>query len=173
MRLLSRLTTDNGCMSSDAEVLADVTRVFGRVPRPAKFTNHPGCSECEEHDETLQAHTLETLSIEEVGSQAWNPIVMCTPDAFRYLMPALARICLGPSDHPLWGWYGEPFFQSDLRRNGPRNDRWVACTPEERACIGRFIEHVIDTRGDLIQSYDMQHELLDAFSIWSDKGDQT
>ena len=173
MRLLSRLTTDNGCMSSDAEVLADVTRVFGRVPRPAKFTNHPGCSECEEHDETLQAHTLETLSIEEVGSQAWNPIVMCTPDAFRYLMPALARICLGPSDHPLWGWYGEPFFQSDLRRNGPRNDRWVACTPEERACIARFIEHVIDTRGDLIQSYDMQHELLDAFSIWSDKGDQT
>jgi hypothetical protein len=160
-------------MSSDAEVLADVTRVFGRVPRPAKFTNHPGCSECEEHDETLQAHTLETLSIEEVGSQAWNPIVMCTPDAFRYLMPALARICLGPSDHPLWGWYGEPFFQSDLRRNGPRNDRWVACTPEERACIARFIEHVIDTRGDLIQSYDMQHELLDAFSIWSDKGDQT
>ena len=173
MRLLSRLTTDNGCMSSDAEVLADVTRVFGRVPRPAKFTDHPGCSECEEHDQTLQAHTQETLSIEEVGSQAWNPIVMCTPDAFRYLMPALARICLGPSDHPLWGWYGEPFFQSDLRRNGPRNDRWVACSPEERACIARFIEHVIDTRGDLIQSYDMQHELLDAFSIWSDKGDQT
>ena len=160
-------------MSSDAEVLADVTRLFGRVPRPAKFTDHPGCSECEEHDETLQAHTLETLSIEEVGSQSWNPIVMCTPNAFRYLLPALARICLGPSDHPLWGWYGEPFIQSDLRRNGPRNDRWLACTPEERSCLARFIEHVIDTRGELIAEYDMQHEVLDAFSIWSDQGDPT
>jgi hypothetical protein len=158
-------------MSTDAEVLADVTRVFGAVPRPANFTNHPFCSECEEHDQTLQAHTLDTLSIEEVGSQAWNPIVMCTPDAFRYLMPALARICLGPSDHPMWGWYGDQFIHSDLRRNGPRNDRWQACTPEERACIARFLEHVIETRGDLITEYDMQHEVLDAFAIWSDRGE--
>jgi hypothetical protein len=158
-------------MSTDAELLADVTRVFGAVPRPDKFTDHPYCSECEGHDETLQAHTLETLSIEEVGSAAWNPIVMCTPDAFRYLMPALARICLGPTDHPMWGWYGEILIESDLRRNGPRNERWLACTPEERACIARFLEHVIETRTDIIQRYDMQHQVLDAFSIWSDRGD--
>lgn len=158
-------------MSTDDEVLADVKRVFGSVPRPAKFTNHPGCSECAEHDATLQAHTLETLSIEEVGSQAWSPIVMCTPDAFRYLMPALTRICLGPSDHPMWGWYGEPLIQSDLRRNGPRNDRWEACTPEERSCIAGFIEHLIETRGELIAAYDMQHEVLDAFAIWREQGE--
>src|SRR5687768_13831514 len=109
-------------MRTDAEVLADVSRVFGAVSRPASFTDHPYCSECEEHDETLQAHTLESLSIDEVGSAAWNPIIMCTPNAFRHFMPALARICLEP-EHPTWGWYGEILIQSDFRRNGPRNDR--------------------------------------------------
>ena len=154
---------------TDAEVLADVSRVFGGLPRPERFTSHL-CEECDEHNETLKAHTLESLSIEEVGSAAWNPVVMCSPDAFRYLMPALARICLGPSDHPMWGWYGELFIQSDLRRNGPRNERWAACTPEERACIARLLEHVIDTRTALIAEYGLQHEVLDAFSIWSDSG---
>jgi hypothetical protein len=156
-------------MSTDAEVLAEVTRVFGGLPRPERFTSHV-CEECDEHNETLQAHTLASLSIDEVGSAAWNPVVMCSPDAFRYLMPALARICLEP-EHPTWGWYGEILIESDLRRNGPRNDRWLACTPEERACIARFLEHVIDTRGRIIERYDMQHQVLDAFSIWSDSGD--
>ena len=105
-------------MSTDAEVLADVARVFRRPPRPERFTSHI-CEECDEHNETLQAHTLESLSIDEVGSAAWNPVVMCSPDAFRYLMPALARICLGPADHPMWGWYGEILIESDLRRRRP------------------------------------------------------
>ena len=156
-------------MSTDAEVLAEVTRVFGSLPRPERFTSHL-CEECDEHNATLQAHTLESLSIDEVGSAAWNPVVMCSPDAFRYLTPALARICFEP-EHPTWGWYGELLIQSDLRRNGPRNDRWLACTPAERECIARFLEHVIDTRGEIIQRYDMQHQALDAFTIWSDTGD--
>ena len=157
-------------MSTDAEVLADVSRVFGAVSRPAKFTDHAGCSECEEHDETLQAHTTESLTANEIGSAGWNPITMCTPDAFRYWMPALARLALTPEDDT-WGWSGELLIQSHLRRNGPRNERWLACTPDERECIARFLEHVIETRDDIIQRYDMQHQVLDAFSIWSDRGD--
>ena len=78
------------------------------------------------------------------------------------------RLALEPED-ATWGWSGELLIQSHLRRNGPRNDRWVACTPAERDCIARLIEHVIDTRGEIIQRYDMQHEVLDAFSIWSDR----
>jgi len=156
-------------MSTDAEVLQDVTRVFGGLPRPAKFTDHPGCSECEEHDETLQAHTIDSLTVNEIGGAGWNPITMCTPDAFRYWMPALARLALDPEDDT-WGWSGELLIQSHLRRDGPRNDRWFACTPEERECIARFLEHVIDTRGEIIESYNMQHEVLDVFSIWSDSG---
>jgi hypothetical protein len=29
---------------------------------------------------------------------------------------------------------------------------------------------VIETRADLIAEYDMQHEVLDAYTIWSDDG---
>ena len=157
-------------MRSDSEALADVDAVFGPVPRPPKFTDHPYCSECEDHDETLQAHTRESLTANEIGSPAWCPITMITPDAFRYWMPALARLALEPED-PTWGWTGELLIQSHLRRNGPRNDRWEACSPEERACIARFIEHLIYTRGEIIERYDMQHEALDVFSIWSDSGE--
>jgi len=156
---------------TDDEVLGLLRAAFASVERPEHFTDHPYCSECAEHDETLQQHTLESLSYTEVGSAAWNPIVMCQPYAFAYWMPALARICLAPEDE-YWGWYGDILLRSDLRRDGPRNERWAYCTPEQRAAVAGFIEHVIDTRSELIKKYDMEHELLDVLGIWSDAGDQ-
>ena len=156
---------------TDDEVLATLLDAF-TMPRPEHFTNHPFCSECAEHDETLQKHTHETLGYAEVGSAAWNPIVMCQPDAFAYWMPALARICLGPEDE-YWGWYGDTLFHSDLRRDGPRNERWAYATPAQRAAVAGFIEHVIETRAGLIEKYDMEHEMLGVLSIWSEKGEAT
>ena len=160
---------DNTDKMTDDEVLRLLQVTFA-VERPAHFTNHPGCSECAEHDDTLQAHTLESLGYAEVGSAAWNPITMCTPEAFGYWLPALARICLAPEDTH-WGWYGDQLFTSDLRRDGPRNERWAYCTPVQRTAIAHFVEHVIDTREGLIEDYDLQHEMLDVLSIWSDAGD--
>ena len=147
-----------------------VLREAFAMSRPARFTHHPGCSECAEHDETLQTHTLESLGYQEVGSAAWNPIVMCQPDAFAYWIPALARIVLMPADTN-WGWYGDILLRSDLRRDGPRNERWVYCTPAQRATVATFIEHVIDTRAPLVEQYDMEHEMLEVLAIWSDTGD--
>jgi hypothetical protein len=153
---------------TDAEILEELKAAFA-VPRPEHFTNHPGCSECAEHDETLQGFDLETLHQKVIGSGSWSPITMCQPDAFAYWMPALARICLGPQDD-YFGWYGELLFESDLRRDGPRNERWAYCSPEQRTAVAHFIEHVIDTRGELIAEYDLQHVMLDVFDIWSDGG---
>jgi hypothetical protein len=81
---------------TDAEVLALIEEAFGGVPRPEHFTDHPGCCESAEHDAVLMSRDRETLVIEDVGSQAWNPITMATPEAFRYYMPALARLALEP-----------------------------------------------------------------------------
>jgi hypothetical protein len=153
---------------TDDEIIAQVSAVFGAVPRPEHFTQHPGCDECAEHDGVLQSHSRQTLSMAEVGSAAWNPITMCTPEAFRYWAPALIRICLEPED-PIYGWYGEQLIGSDLRRDGPRNERWLACTDEERQCLSRFLEHVIDTRAPLVDAYDLEPEVFDAFTIWSER----
>jgi hypothetical protein len=154
---------------TDDEVLMLLREAFA-MPRPERFTNHPGCEECAEHDETLQAHTLDSLSYAEVGSAGWNPITMCQPDAFAYWLPALARIALAPEDEH-WGWYGDQLFDGQLRWDGPRNWRWAYCTPAQRRVVATLIEHVIDTRSDQIESYNLEHEMLDVLSIWSDAGD--
>ena len=92
---------------------------------------------------------------------------MCQPDAFAYWLPALARVCLEPPD-PTWGWYGDLLLTSDLRRDGPRNERWAYCTPDQRAAVVTFIEHLIDTRSALLKEYDLEHEALDVLTIWTD-----
>ena len=155
-------------MTDDA-VLQLVQDTF-KMPRPANFTDHGCCSECAEHDQTLQAHTLDSLGYAEVGSAAWNPITMCQPDAFAYWMPALGRIVLEPED-PYWGWYGEQFFRNELCWDGPRNARWAYCTPAQRRTVAALIEHVVDPRSELIAKYDMEYEMLRALEVWWDAGD--
>jgi hypothetical protein len=155
---------------TDDEVLNILRQAFASVQRPEHFTDHPGCSECAEHDETLQQRDHDSLSYDDVGSAGWNPITMCQPQAFAYWLPALARIALAP-EHPQWGWYGEQLFRSELRWDGPRNWRWAYCTPEQRRGVATLIEHVIDTRAALIREYDIEHEMLEVLEIWSDAGE--
>jgi hypothetical protein len=154
---------------TDHEMLQRIHEAFRGVPRPAHFTNHTRCDECWEHDEVLRARDLETLAIEDVGSQAWNPITMATPQAFAYLLPALARLALDamPKD---WDWYGY-IILFELRWDGPRNWRWQYCTRQQRAVVAAFLEYLFDTRSHDIAIYDCGHELMEALGIWSDTGD--
>jgi hypothetical protein len=155
----------------DAEIIAEVTRVFASLPRPEHFTDHTHCDECCEHDELLQQRTLETLAIEDVGSQAWNPITMCTPRAFAYWLPALARLALDP-EPVQWDWYGY-LILFELRWDGPRNERWAICSPAQRQAVTRLLEHLDATRSDLIARYDCSALLMEAWATWSDMGDTT
>jgi hypothetical protein len=113
----------------------------------------------------LQGRERDTLAIEDVGSQAWNPITMCTPEAFSYWMPALARLALQPLPRG-HDWYGY-IILFELRWDGPRNQRWLACTPEQRRAVAALLEHLFDSRPDDIRLYDCGHELLEALAIWS------
>lgn len=154
-------------MATDDEVLALVRDAFA-VPRPEHFTNYMHCCECAEHDATLLAKDLDTLSMDEAGSQAWDPITFCQPEAFKYWMPALARLAL-EEPHDYWGWYGDTLVQQ-LERDGPRNERWVACTPEQRRAVVGLLEHVFDTCAGLIEEYDLLHQFARVMAIWADEG---
>jgi hypothetical protein len=156
---------------SDADVIARVRDAFSAVQRPEHFTNHTHCDECREHDELLQQRTHETLAIEDVGSQAWNPITMCTPEAFAYWLPALARLALEPMPSG-WDWYGY-IMLFELRWDGPRNARWQFCSSEQRAAIVSLLEHLESSRASDIQLYDCAPELLQAWEVWSDSGEES
>ena len=142
-----------------------MARAFGSVTRPAHFTHHLHCDECWEHDELLQRRTPETLAIEDVGSQAWNPITMCTPEAFAYWLPALARLALEPEPEG-WDWYGY-IILFELRWDGLRNERWAYCSPVQHTAVSGLLEHLEATRSGPIGRYDCSRELAEAWAIWS------
>lgn len=155
-------------MATDGEVLALISDAFS-LPRPEHFTDHTHCCECAEHDATLQAHGLETISMDEIGSPAWDPITFCQPAAFAYWMPALARHTLD-APHAHWGWYGDTLVQQ-LERDGPRNERWLHCTPAQRAAVVNLLEHVFSSRASLIQEYHLLHPFARVVEIWSQGAD--
>jgi hypothetical protein len=117
----------------------------------------------------LCARDLDSLKIEDVGSQAWNPITMATPAGFAYYLPALARLALDPVPQS-WDWYGY-IILTELRWNGPRNERWLYCSPEQRQAVAALLEHLYTTRSEAIAVYDCSYELMEALEIWSDAGD--
>lgn len=145
---------------ADRAILADVTAAFAHEPRPEAFTNHPFCSECAEHDETLQSRDLETLSAAEVGSPAWDPVCMMTAEAWRYYLPALCRIAL--EGEPI-GYIDQLLFH--LISDGPENRRVVVCTAKQRAAITRFLWHFAATREQQMDGMDRE-DLLRAIEIW-------
>jgi hypothetical protein len=155
--------------TTDAAVLEVVKRAFGDVQRPEHFTNYKHCDECWEHDEELAASDLDTLSINDVGNMGWNPITFATPEAFAYYMPALARLALDPMPKER-DWYGY-IILLELRRDGPRNDRWIYCSAAQRASVVQLIEHLYSTRTEEITTYDCDNEVMDVLEIWSDAGD--
>jgi hypothetical protein len=136
------------------------------LARPEQFTDHPGCCECAEHDALLMSRDRDTLAIEDVGSQAWNPITMTTPEAFKYFLPALARLALEPVPKD-WDWYGY-IVLFELRWDGPGNVRREACTPVQRQAVVALLEHLFDTRTGDVRLYDCENELLEALAVWSE-----
>jgi hypothetical protein len=153
---------------TDEQILDLFEQAFGSLSRPEHFTNYRHCDECWEHDEVLRGRTRETLAIEDVGSQAWNPITMTTPEAFAYWLPALARLALEPMPKG-WDWYGY-IILFELRWNGPRNERWAQCNAEQRAAVCALLEHLYSTRQEEIGIYGCSYELMEALEIWMDAG---
>lgn len=154
---------------TDAEILDRIDREFAPCPRPEHFTDYRHCCECYEHDELLRSRDRETLRVEDVGSEAWDPVCFATPDAFAYYMPALARLALAPPD-PVWGWYGSQL-AFHLAYDGPRNARWERCTPGQRRAVAALLAHVVESRAALADDSYSTDRLLQALDVWSDTGD--
>jgi hypothetical protein len=68
------------------------------------------------------------------------------------------------------GWYGEQFI-FHLERDGTRNERWLFCTREQRAAIAAMLEHIIETRAELLETYMSDHQAFRVLEIWRDLGD--
>ncbi len=130
------------------DVLAEIRRAFADVPRPEQFTDCRQSSDRAAHEETLRAHTPDTISLEEVGNAGWDPICFVTIEGFKYFMPGLARLALAR------GYIAEFLFQlNDDRIAGFTNEQW-------RATL-RLLEFIRDEMPDEVEQWMAAHELND------------
>ncbi|HXG68159.1 MAG TPA: DUF6714 family protein [Blastocatellia bacterium] len=150
-------------MLSDAEILDAITQAFSLCERPEHFTNYTHCCECFEHDELLRSRDPETLCMDDVGNMGWDPICFISSEGFAYYFPALARLALSPPDSY---WYGPQLFWH-LILDGEQNRRWQHFTPEQRRAVATLLEHLVETRAELLEDYNSTDDLFRALEIWS------
>jgi hypothetical protein len=159
-------------MRSDAEILRRINEVFSACPRPEHFTNYTHCEECLDHDEVLRSRDLETLGMADVGSGGWDPICYISAEGYAYYFPAFARLVLDSPD-PHWGWYGPQFIRHliydpnsivDVESNG----RFSHFTVDQRMAVAEILEHLMETRAELVDACMCADNLLYAHEIWSE-----
>ncbi len=54
--------------------LEEASKLIFNAPKPTHFGNHQHCCECAEHDETLLAHDVDSMSLEQLGNPGWDPL---------------------------------------------------------------------------------------------------
>ena len=152
--------------SSIRQIIDEANAVFAKVPRPAHFTNHTHCSECAEHDDTLQKYTPQTITREALGHAGWDPMTFATDAGFCYYLPALISWALsGTGDDD----YIEQLL-SQVIRDGSRNSRWEVCTKEERAVVLKALNALLEERTEDVDNWLDADRVMQAIEIWSDDG---
>jgi hypothetical protein len=125
------------------KVLAKINEVFGNLPRPVQFVRNPShCCECEEHEETLAKLGPETISMQEVGNPAWDPMTFASDACFQYFIPGLARLALGRGDEH---YLDQFLFHLDSGRIDEMNSA-------QKAALADFLWFVYETMPEEVDS---------------------
>src|SRR5262245_66457527 len=98
----------------------EAKRLFN-VPKPEHFTNYRHCCECAEHDATLLAQDVNSISLEQLGTPGWDALCFASPEGFLYYVPALIRITLDTMTKPQERYLDQLLFH--LMRDAKDHDR--------------------------------------------------
>ncbi|MBE9554217.1 MAG: hypothetical protein IMF05_12215 [Proteobacteria bacterium] len=118
-----------------------IERAF-RCGRPTQMVRNPGhCDECAEHEEIMQTVTPETVSLDQVGKLAWDPVCYLTDEAWRYFVPGLARLALGRGD----GYYLDQFLYH------LESGRIDCLNAEQCRALSALMDHLYETMAGEIE----------------------
>jgi hypothetical protein len=135
-----------------------------QMPKPEHFTNYRHCCECAEHDETLLACDVDSISLQQLGNPGWDPLCFVSPEGFLFYLPALIRITLVTMAKPQERYLDQFLFH--LIRDGKDHDLVRACSSEQRAFIAGFLEYLIDKYAAAIDECTYADDMLKAHEIW-------
>ena len=124
--------------------LIRVNEAFSQAAKPERFLENPDhCSECEEHEQTLADHTVDSISLAELGNPGWDPICFLQNiDGFRYYLPAMARLACG---------VGDEYYLDQLLFH-LNSERIQQLNHTERSALAHFLEALTQTMPDEIDA---------------------
>jgi len=136
------------------------------VRKPAHFCDYRHCCECAEHDETLLAHDVDSIGLEQLGNPGWDPLCFSSAEGLLYYLPALIRLTLDTIDNPREAYLDQMLFH--LIHDGEGNRLVRACSREQRAFVADFLEHLVDNHSSQIEAGAFSSDdILRAHEIWS------
>ncbi|MBB3166831.1 DUF6714 family protein [Simiduia aestuariiviva] len=155
-----------GCCGRYAELdmdwINEAKRIF-RIEKPEHFTNYTHCEECEEHDQTLNRSTIDSIGLDELGNPGWNPICFSSVEGKKYYMPSFIRLSLETMHSEFY--LGQ--LLSCLEGDGKENKLYCACNAEQRSFITDFIEYIILHHTEQLEANGCEMEALKVQGIWS------
>ena len=151
-------------MDEAAQIIINRALEIGKkIQRPAHFTNHTHCCECQDHDDELQPFTPTTVTRKALGTPAWDPITFCTDEAFRYFLPGLIRIVLTKTGED--NYYEQFLFQLNCVTEG--RDHYEICSKEEREVVAQALNWLLENRAKEIELEMCSEDLMQAIMRWS------
>jgi hypothetical protein len=141
----------------------EAKRIFN-IPKPEHLTNYKHCEECAEHDETLLNHSIDSISLLELGNPGWDPICFCSNEGKKYYIPAFIRLSLETMRDEFY--FGQFLFH--LESDGKNNSFFQSCTAGQRKFISDFVDHVTNNYSDEIRVNGYENETLKVHEIWSE-----
>lgn len=141
-------------------------KLIFNIKKPAHFTNYEHCCECAEHDETLVAHDIDSIGLEQLGNPGWDPLCFSSPEGLIYYMPALIRLTLNTIDNPQEMYLDQMLFH--LIQDGKDNRLVSRCNAEQRQFIAGFLQYLIERHSARIDAGVFSaDDILKAHEIWS------
>ena len=142
--------------------IEEAKRIFN-IPKPEHFTNYKHCNECAEHDETLLNHSVDSISLLELGNPGWDPVCFCSDEGKKYYMPAFIRLSIETMGNKFY--FGQFLFH--LEGDGNENSLFQSCNFEQRKFISDFVEYLITKYPAEINFNGYENETFKVHEIWS------
>ncbi|MGV7220377.1 MAG: hypothetical protein ACQ9MH_02480 [Nitrospinales bacterium] len=99
------------------------------------------CSECAEHEETLQAHNPESIGLEQLGNSGWDPICYIIAEGYKYYFSALVRLAINDIDKLEY----IDLFLYGLVTNGADNRRFSVFSEDQKKFVQNLLIELVDS----------------------------
>lgn len=132
-----------------------------RNKRPNFFTEENPLLESFDHNETLLKFNVDSITIEELGNQGWDPICFINDEGYLYYFPAFIRLCVNSNEEDYY--IGQFLFH--ITYEGLENERVRLFNKDQKFFFKKFLIYLYNEKTDLIQLYGDEDYIENALFI--------